>query len=184
MSEAGFHAVHAGLHGDFSLRFVLPVLLVTQQEETTQLLAPRRQQGCKDTHACTNVSLTSPQHTHTHTCPREYYRMFLVLCVHCHMENNWNLFSLSTSNDQIFPVSFVKTHACFQTQSDILAKVCRGQSNSINVHLQWMSHNISICKVNYPLKMLNSIKDQATFLLQTERLEWSVRGKQRQSESL
>lgn len=45
MGEAGFHAVHAGLHGDFSLGLILPVLLVTQQEETTQLLAPRRQQG-------------------------------------------------------------------------------------------------------------------------------------------
>lgn len=51
VGEARLHAVHAGLHGDFSLWFVLPVLLVTQQEEATQLLAPRRQQGCnKDAH--------------------------------------------------------------------------------------------------------------------------------------
>lgn len=48
MREAGLHAVHAGLHGDLPLRLVLSVLLVTQKEETTQLLAPRRQQGCKE----------------------------------------------------------------------------------------------------------------------------------------
>ncbi len=80
--EAGLHAVHAGLHGDFSLRFVLPVLLVTQQEEATQLLAPRRQQGCKDdtqTHICARVSLSST-HTHTHKHTHLYkYRSQVVI---------------------------------------------------------------------------------------------------------
>lgn len=83
MREAGLHAVHTGLHGNLSLRFVLPALLVTQQEETTQLLAPRRQQGCNGntrTHAHTYAqdALVSAQHGSAHVYPRG---VFKGLCV-------------------------------------------------------------------------------------------------------
>lgn len=46
--EAGLHGAHRGLHGHFSWRLVLPVLLVTEEEEASQLLTPRGQKSWKE----------------------------------------------------------------------------------------------------------------------------------------
>lgn len=48
MREAWFHGAHRGLHGHFSRRLVLPVLLVTEEEEPSQFLTPRRQQSWRE----------------------------------------------------------------------------------------------------------------------------------------
>lgn len=45
MREAGLHGAHGRLHGHFARRLVLPVLLVTEEEEAAELLAPRGQQS-------------------------------------------------------------------------------------------------------------------------------------------
>lgn len=126
MSEAGLHAVHAGLHGDFSLRLVLPVLLVTQQEEATQLLAPRRQQGCK-TQGRAHVSPAATQRnartkTHTHA--------------HRHtIHTNSTLAADSSGNimlDAACKSCPRKKHLLGFTQPALLAPACRGRPNSIN----------------------------------------------------
>lgn len=119
--EAWLHAVHAGLHGDLPLRFVLPVLLVTQQEETTQLLAPRRQQGCEgntnDTNTYAHV-LTSARRAlaHTHACVYEHES---ALRIHV---NNW-LFSFLTSNKHIYP-PHQASHHCTTDLCAIVSKAC------------------------------------------------------------
>lgn len=44
VGERGLHRVHGWLHRHFAWGFVLPILLVPQQEEPTQVLAPGWQQ--------------------------------------------------------------------------------------------------------------------------------------------
>ncbi len=46
--EAGLHGAHGRLHGHFSWRLVLPVLLVTEEKEASQLLTPRGQKSWKE----------------------------------------------------------------------------------------------------------------------------------------
>lgn len=48
MREAGLHGAHGRLHGHFARRLVLPVLLVTEEEEAAELLAPRGQQSWRE----------------------------------------------------------------------------------------------------------------------------------------
>lgn len=47
MREAGLHGAHGRLHGHFARRLVLPVLLVTEEEEAAELLTPRGQKSWK-----------------------------------------------------------------------------------------------------------------------------------------
>lgn len=48
MWEAGLHGAHGRLHGHFAWWLVLPVLLVTEEEEAAQLFAPRGQKSWKE----------------------------------------------------------------------------------------------------------------------------------------
>lgn len=116
----------------------------------------------------------SPQHTHTHTPAWTLMHVSGFMCALSHgkqpelvfpVDLKWTDFPCQVSLNR----EVVESHACFQTRPEVIATACRGQPNSTNVHLQWTSHNVSICKVNYQLKMLNSIKDLAGFLLQTGR---------------
>lgn len=118
--EPRLHAVHAGLHGDFSLRFVLPVLLVTQQEETAQLLAPRWQQGCKEntmthTHTCTHISL----HWSYAACSCFIKFMFTVLCVNTEIHKNLLFCRCSPQRNTFIPTGVqifccTELSVCFQ----------------------------------------------------------------------
>lgn len=49
--QSGFHGAHGvegGLHGEFPGGVALAALLVSQQQQAAELLAPGGQQGCKD----------------------------------------------------------------------------------------------------------------------------------------
>ena len=87
MREAGLHAAHAGLHGDFSLRFVLACSsgdAAGGDDPAPRTTTTAGLQGKHtDTHTYAHASVSSQQtHKHTHMASVETHCVVVVHYVH------------------------------------------------------------------------------------------------------